>query len=272
MLCIEEIKQMLSKINCSNVKYVSKSLITNGTLFNEKSVEFLIQENFDNIQVTLDGDKISHDKFRVFENGQGSYDVIGNNLINFSNRIPITLNVNLNKENSGSVKKLLDLLEQKSINVNLAFSIVFDTKKHRFSHTIRYNNTIWKDAHLIATKYGHSFLPFYRSINYVCGLYKENEYVISPDGNLYKCVCAIGNDTYKIGKIGDYGTNRYYTKLSQFIEPEPIKQSCLNCPFIINCGINCRYIHDEKEHVCYKNDILYNDIELIKLTFGVKNV
>jgi uncharacterized protein len=50
-------------------------IATNGTLFNDKIFSF-IKENKIKVQVSLDGDKETHDKMRVFPNGRGSYNVI----------------------------------------------------------------------------------------------------------------------------------------------------------------------------------------------------
>lgn len=53
---------------------------TNGTLFTEEILDFIVENNF-NIMVSVDGPKDIHDKFRKFaRNGQGSYDILIHNL------------------------------------------------------------------------------------------------------------------------------------------------------------------------------------------------
>jgi len=74
----------LSKI----VKYSKKKfsdwnihfyMTTNGTLLNEKIIEFLSSNNF-RILVSLDGPEEIHDAKRVFPNGRGTFKLIMNNL------------------------------------------------------------------------------------------------------------------------------------------------------------------------------------------------
>ena len=51
------------------------SLTTNATLLTPAIIEYL-SANEIGVTVSMDGDKASHDKFRVFSNGKGSYDII----------------------------------------------------------------------------------------------------------------------------------------------------------------------------------------------------
>jgi uncharacterized protein len=51
------------------------SLTTNATLLTPTIIEYL-SVNEIGVTVSMDGDKASHDKFRVFSNGKGSYDII----------------------------------------------------------------------------------------------------------------------------------------------------------------------------------------------------
>jgi len=51
------------------------SLTTNATLLTPSIIDYL-STNEIGVTVSMDGDKASHDKFRVFSNGKGSYDII----------------------------------------------------------------------------------------------------------------------------------------------------------------------------------------------------
>lgn len=52
---------------------------TNGTIFNREIMRFLIDNDI-MLQVSIDGPAEEHDKFRVFKNGRGSFNVIVKNL------------------------------------------------------------------------------------------------------------------------------------------------------------------------------------------------
>ena len=56
-------------------KEVDFSLTTNGTLLKPEIIEFLA-ENHVGVTISIDGPKEVQDKFRVFHNGTGSYDVV----------------------------------------------------------------------------------------------------------------------------------------------------------------------------------------------------
>jgi uncharacterized protein len=56
-------------------KEVDFSLTTNGTLLKPEIIEFLA-ENRVGVTISIDGPREVQDKFRVFHNGTGSYDVV----------------------------------------------------------------------------------------------------------------------------------------------------------------------------------------------------
>ncbi|PYP88092.1 MAG: quinohemoprotein amine dehydrogenase maturation protein [Blastocatellia bacterium AA13] len=56
-------------------KYVDFSMTTNATMLTEEIIEFLVKNNI-GVTVSIDGPKESNDRFRVFQGGKGSYDVI----------------------------------------------------------------------------------------------------------------------------------------------------------------------------------------------------
>ena len=56
-------------------KRVDFSLTTNGTLLKPDVIEFLAENNV-GVTISIDGPKEVQDKFRVFHNGTGSYDVV----------------------------------------------------------------------------------------------------------------------------------------------------------------------------------------------------
>jgi len=94
------------KVTGKNITY---SLTTNGTLFNDKIVEYLVKNNF-SIMISVDGSQKEHDEYRKFQNGKGSFEVIQKNLRKIKKNYPefyqkITFNSVLNpKNNYGNIK------------------------------------------------------------------------------------------------------------------------------------------------------------------------
>lgn len=68
-------------------KDVRFALTTNGTLLDDETVDFLVEHEF-LVMVSLDGPKEAHDRYRVFTDGRGSFDVIERNLRRFVERYP----------------------------------------------------------------------------------------------------------------------------------------------------------------------------------------
>jgi len=188
LLEINTIKYILDEVQIPKKMKTSKSIITNGVLLDDKITSLLEDYNFQSVQITLDGDKICHDLFRVKHNGFGTFDEIIGNISEFNERLPIALNVNLNKSNKDSIKSLLNTIKRKKIKIHLSFSLVFEIDGYKFSHTLEYKDLTWLNIHKEAIKNGYKFEPFYRNTDFVCGSYKVNEYNISPDGKIYKCI------------------------------------------------------------------------------------
>ena len=68
-------------------KEVTFGMTTNGTLLNDKVMDFLVNNKF-SIGISLDGPKETHNKNRCFENGDGSFDIVMNNIKKLLYRYP----------------------------------------------------------------------------------------------------------------------------------------------------------------------------------------
>ena len=68
-------------------KTVNFAITTNGTLLDVKTLDFLVKHEFF-IMVSLDGPRLSHDRYRVFPDKSGSFDVVDANLRRFTERYP----------------------------------------------------------------------------------------------------------------------------------------------------------------------------------------
>jgi len=65
----------------------SFSLSTNGVLMNDEVIDFLIENEF-SIAVSIDGPREQHNRNRVFMNGEGSFDIVYNNIKSLWERYP----------------------------------------------------------------------------------------------------------------------------------------------------------------------------------------
>ncbi len=78
LLNFEVIKSAVLYANAVGAQYdrsFSYRILTNGTMFDEENSSFLKQHNF-TVQVSLDGVGVRHDKWRIYVNGGGTFDLI----------------------------------------------------------------------------------------------------------------------------------------------------------------------------------------------------
>jgi uncharacterized protein len=95
-------------------KTVDFSLTTNATLLTEEIIDWLV-ENDVGVTVSIDGPKQSQDRFRVFHNGKGSYDVVLPRikaLLARHTRRPVGARVTLTKQNLEVVEIYRHLVEE----------------------------------------------------------------------------------------------------------------------------------------------------------------
>ena len=85
LLNYELIKKLVDYIN-RNFKNIKKifHVTTNGTLINKDISKFFIENEF-LLNISLDGPKNIHDRYRLFPNGAGSFDKIRRNLLSIKN-------------------------------------------------------------------------------------------------------------------------------------------------------------------------------------------
>src|SRR5262252_9591071 len=95
-------------------KQVNASLTTNATLLREEIVDWIV-ENDVGVTVSIDGAREQQDKFRVFSNGMGSYDLVVPNikeLLRRHRRRPVGARVTLTGQNLDVVSIYRHLYEE----------------------------------------------------------------------------------------------------------------------------------------------------------------
>ncbi len=68
-------------------KTIRYSMTTNGTLLGDEATDYMVEHGF-MVIVSFDGPKKSHDRYRVFNNGKGSFDVVYQSIKRFAERHP----------------------------------------------------------------------------------------------------------------------------------------------------------------------------------------
>ena len=201
MPIIESLSQQIMAL-CEEreIQYYA-GIITNGYLLTRETAEKLKKYKVQFVQVTVDGPKKIHDARRPTINGQGTYDVIMNNLKTIRGILHVHLRINVDFENVDAADEVVSYLKQENM---------LDYIYPYLGLVIPYNNAYEKNKCLtdeLYSKYNLQFLlrnniplqtsyPRPRGNHCVSDFY--NGWVIDDKGYLYKC----WNDIGEIEKIG----------------------------------------------------------------------
>lgn len=122
---------------------------TNGTILNQNIIEMVVNNNF-NLTFSLDGNKMNHDRNRVFRNDEGTFDVIIDNLkhlqqVRRERKINQTLNFVCCFDNYTDMEAIIDFFESSKEflgNFQVMFNEIYkyDTTYYNYCDS-RYENS-----------------------------------------------------------------------------------------------------------------------------------
>lgn len=190
-------------------KVVGRKIIydmtTNGTCLDTEKIDFICK-NIDNISVSIDGTKETHDKNRIFENGKGSYDISVKNAKKFLDRgkdvrIRMTYTTNTVSELYESIAQITKYGFRTIVPVT-DFMDTNWTKNH--INTI--NDQISK---LINLKEEYQNLDV--SLIDIINLNTRKgdcfggvvSFAIDANGGIFPCTFSVGENEFKLGSVFD---------------------------------------------------------------------
>lgn len=243
-------------------------LITNGVLLTRQLANELVDSyGLRQVHVTFDGNKLYHDLRRCFPNGSGTFDIILSNLLSYVDSVAtITVRVNLDKHNVGTVPKLLDVFQSYGLEkkIRIYFARIYawgpeavSVKPMTFSEGEFEEGTV--ELYELAIKRKFNIALDLNPI--LCDVFLDNHFIIDPNGKIFKCWDLIGNEEFMVGDISrvsqkdefhpedDVFLPRYYEILG--IDPTQ-NQGCRACSFLPFCHGGCRA----------KSFNLYNNIHI----------
>lgn len=232
------------------------SLVTNGFLLTNETVETLLHLGLRSIQISFDGFKDDHDFRRPLKDCSGTFDKIMANIINLQNmNVEIILRIGFDKYNLDSIpdliiylKKVLDLNK-----IEIYFAPIYQTtaqiaNKDSFcSNYVLNTNRSLIDAYKFLYKTSYDLgikVPSYIKIG-PCMVLADDAIIFDTDGNIFKCVDMIGISELIIGNAD---MDNYLSKYYDFIMGETLN-NCINrgCKFVPLCGGGCAMVGYTKE-------------------------
>lgn len=233
------------------------SMVTNGYFLTNDVISTLVNNYISAIQITFDGDSISHDKIRRHKNEDdsnrnNSFNTIINNIHKTNRQIQITLRVNVSQLNKGMISNLINELSEANLETkinNIYFHPIFNYKVNNDGKT--YNPD--KNIHLTMEEYSKleanwiketlekGFrVKFHLDSDYTgCSAVKTNSFTIDSNGEIKKCTNEIGEKDTACYSLRD----KKYENKSQLEKWDNYRPEdnlyCSGCSFLPTCYSNC---------------------------------
>ncbi|MBO4780031.1 MAG: SPASM domain-containing protein [Selenomonadaceae bacterium] len=229
-------------------------IITNGYLLNDSTIQILSQCKIHSVQISLDGDKHTHDSRRFLPNDGHSFNVILRNLKALIERnFNVSCRINLDHSNLHSIPNLLDtlsrLLGALKRKLTLSFALILP-----FAHLDKWDSSIclsMEDFSNSVLKFSTymaelgfnipDLYPFYPTPkNTFCAAVRKNSFIIRPDGSIGKCFdCEQSIGDVFHGIAHDSATQ---DNLSQWLDFNPFDDpECKNCSVLPICLGGCPF-------------------------------
>lgn len=242
---------------------VSQSIVTNGYLLTEDVVKYFDFIWLKNIQITLDGDKETHNKRRPHISNPDSFGRIMDNLemlyayCNFNGYWPnVSIRVNIDKSNEDDYPKIKNMLYKKYGNFfNVYYALVHDSNSCIDKGEEIFNTEIEKEyKEKLDKKYeieNVSFFPNHFG-NCICGAQILNNYVIDADGLMYKCWENVGNKNKSVYNLNTNRVDNILVESEFIIKSQAMNDEiCKNCFMVTSCQGGCPKKAIENRRVCH---------------------
>jgi uncharacterized protein len=216
-------------------------------------------------QVTLDGDKETHDRMRVYRDGRGTFDVIFDNVVALARAgCKVIIGGHFFPDQAASFEKLLDRFEQVGVARLLGgvrFRPMVDTQqlsngtctgcseKQETQTLVQLNKSIERRK----MSPGMQKTSTLEGMLGPCELHWKNNYTIDPEGRVYKCPVVAGLPGLEVAQVA----SQVPEKVAPLLELRPWEK-CGDCPYLPVCVGGClggKYLktHRRDEVACKKD-------------------
>lgn len=245
LLQFEMIKRMMYEIQTYGIENsceIVSTITTNGYLLSKTIVEDIKNMKISSLQITLDGDKKSHDARRYLIGKKGTYDVIKKNMIcALEKGISVVLRINIDEKNADTAKEILEEIPECYRRlVTVCVSNLYQA--HSFVSTF--------DIYKNAIEMGYQYAERKNRLT-LCHACMKNGFAIDTDANII--ICANANEDRILGVIDNSGDiclnniNTYYRlKTVSAIHNE----TCRNCAKLPLCIGTCKYARYRENKKC----------------------
>ena len=230
-------------------KYYYATVTTNGYLLDVDTMNKLLEARVLGYQITIDGCKEFHDKYRHLQNGGNTFDTIIANLKNIKRWLKtgvfrIYLRSNFTKESSQKFEEYIDYFNEQfgddsrfsmlvrsvghisnNLPMNLDIEVMDTSVSDFFNRLYKRNPRTRIDHHQMFIERGGC----------VCYAARDNDYVIDSVGNIRKCTVALESDYNIVGKVNKDNYFIDFSKMKDWVTELYLDDKCRECSFIGAC-------------------------------------
>lgn len=237
-------KELVDLCQEKEITYTSH-IITNGTRYTPEIAHMLKERGVEYAQITIDGDKVTHDCRRVNKGGGGSFDKILANIEATVGILPIVIRINVDKSNAHLAHRLVehfaakDWFNRESIRFYLGHVRVYTKNEAERALVLQPEefhqaNAAFKQA----AHQGREELPEFPKPGGGCVATNVNGFVIGPNGGLWKCWSSIGKEEDRFGNVLEsHGPNSHF--LEYMGETWEQDEECRSCKVLPICMGGC---------------------------------
>ena len=229
------------------IKCTYHSIVTNGTLLNNQAEKLFTRFPLNSIQITLDGKKNKHDLVRYDAKGNGTFEIIKENIITFAKRFPsthISIRVNVSKDNMADFYDVYagvaEWFKSNRITNYHVYPGIIKMVEGGFVSSTCLNRAEQQDFYLKLSQKGMNFFGYPKNKMGGCTATTSMSMVVGAKGDIFKCWEDVGKDNLMVGSLmnkdyyNDTLLSDYLLKGSKFASEE-----CRRCGYLPICSGGC---------------------------------
>lgn len=261
ILYISNLVDQFSKMNeIENQKHI----VTNGYFLNEKSLRSLKKAGIKSLQVTLDGNRVSHNLMRRTKRGEPTYNKVVEGMLNaVKYGFEVTMNINFSIFNINDISDLLcDIPYEFRNNIFVKLNEII---KSQYNQVDMYKMTTYtelKKLYRLIFDLGYDTNDYELIEDGACLLETRNTLILDVHGNISKCIYGVHDDRFNICNVHDENWINRFIYNDPFTKTE-IDDKCKKCSYLPYCKGGCYKSILDNDKYCNPNKIRDSYIELI---------
>lgn len=254
--------------------------VTNGTDL-EVYRDLLGPEGISSLQITLDGPPRTHDQFRVYENGAGSFEKIARNIgLALDHGVELSIRVNVCRDNLPDLPALATEAKERGWTAYEKFRIyaapIQQTSKFPNAGRLMNSRELGQSLRKLQEEYPITkhietgddtlkkrALALFRDPEIdpisdfkasFCGAH-SGMYIFDPFGDIYACWEKMGDPQIRIGHVGSAGTFTFEMPMLSRWRNRTVASNptCESCAYALQCGGGCAVLAEAQNGEYFSN-------------------